>query len=106
MDIKSIIANNPLIKNMVDKKEVVWINPKEINYTEYEKNLPIKDQELKEAEERLKRFAPFIKKVFPETEETNGIIESPLEEIFNMQKELEKKYHTEIPGKLYLKMEK
>ena len=67
MDIKSIIANNPLIKNMVDKKEVVWINPKEINYTEYEKNLPIKDQELKEAEERLKRFAPFIKKVFPET---------------------------------------
>ena len=40
MDIKSIIANNPLIKNMVDKKEVVWINPKEINYTEYEKNLP------------------------------------------------------------------
>ena len=45
MDIKSIIANNPLIKNMVDKKEVVWINPKEINYTEYEKNLPIKDQE-------------------------------------------------------------
>ena len=97
MDIKSIIANNPLIKNMVDKKEVVWINPKEINYTEYEKNLPIKDQELKEAEERLKRFAPFIKKVFPETEETNGIIESPLEEIFNMQKELEKKYNTEIP---------
>ena len=64
MDIKSIIANNPLIKNMVDKKEVVWINPKEINYTEYEKNLPIKDQELKESEERLKRFAPFIKKVF------------------------------------------
>lgn len=90
MDIKSIIANNPLIKNMVDKKEVVWINPKEINYTEYEKNLPIKDQELKEAEERLKRFASFIKKVFPETEETNGIIESPLEEIFNMQKELKK----------------
>ena len=105
MDIKSIIANNPLIKNMVDKKEVVWINPKEINYTEYEKNLPIKDQELKESEERLKRFAPFIKKVFPETKETNGIIESPLEEIFNMQKELEKKYHTEIPGKLYLKMD-
>ena len=61
MDIKSIIANNPLIKNMVDKKEVVWINPKEINYTEYEKNLPIKDQELKEAEER---FCFFYQKSF------------------------------------------
>ena len=33
MDIKNIIANNPLIRDMVDKKEVVWINPKEINYT-------------------------------------------------------------------------
>ena len=105
MDIKNIIANNPLIRDMVDKKEVVWINPKEVNYSEYEKKLPINDEELKEAEERLKRFAPFIKKVFPETEETNGIIESPLEEIPNMQKELEKKYNTEIPGKLYLKMD-
>jgi len=105
MDIKNIIVNNPLIRDMVDKKEVVWINPKEVNYSEYEKKLPINDEELKEAEERLKRFAPFIKKVFPETEETNGIIESPLEEISNMQKELEKKYNTEIPGKLYLKMD-
>jgi len=105
MDIKNMITNNPLIKNMIDKKEVGWTNPKEMNYTEYEKKLPLKDQELKEAEERLKRFAPFIKKVFPETEETCGIIESPLEGIFNMQKELEKKYHTEILGKLYLKMD-
>ena len=105
MDIKNIIVNNPLIRDMVDKKEVVWINPKEVNYSEYEKKLPINDEELKEAEERLKRFAPFIKKVFPETEETNGIIESPLEEISNMQKELEKKYNIEIPGKLYLKMD-
>lgn len=38
MDIKNIIANNPLIRDMVDKKEVVWINPKEVNYSEYEKN--------------------------------------------------------------------
>ena len=30
MDIKSIIANNPLIKNMVDKKGGIWINSKEI----------------------------------------------------------------------------
>ena len=105
MDIKSIITDNSLIKNMIDKKEIVWINPKETNYAEYEKALPINDKELKEAEERLKRFAPFIKKVFPETEETNGIIESPLEDISNMQKELEKKYNVEIPGKLYLKMD-
>ena len=35
MDIKNIIDNNHLIRDMVDKKEVFWINPKEVNYSEY-----------------------------------------------------------------------
>ena len=102
---KELIKNNEIVRKISEKEELVWINPKEINYKEYEKNLPVKDEELKDAEERLARFAPFIKKVFPETEESNGIIESPLEPIFEMQKELEKKYNIEIPGKLYLKMD-
>ena len=96
---------NETVEKIVGKKEFVWINPNEIDYSEYEKELPISDEELKDAEERLIRFAPFIKKVFPETAETNGIIESPLEPIFNMQKELEEKYQIDIPGKLYLKMD-
>ena len=104
MDIEELMKNE-VVKKIAEKKEIAWINKKEIEYREYEKNLPFSDDELKEAEERLKRFAPFIKKSFPETEETNGIIESPLEPIFLMQKELERKYETEIPGKLYLKMD-
>ena len=104
MDIEELMKNE-VVKKIAEKKEIAWINKKEMVYKEYEKNLPFSDDELKEAEERLKRFAPFIKKSFPETEETNGIIESPLEPIFSMQKELEKKYETEIPGKLYLKMD-
>lgn len=96
---------NETVEKIVGKKEFVWINPNEIDYSEYEKELPISDEELKDVEERLKRFAPFIKKIFLETAETNGIIESPLEPIFNMQKELEEKYQVNIPGKLYLKMD-
>ena len=96
---------NETVEKIAGKKEFVWINPNEIDYSEYEKELPISDEELKDAEERLVRFAPFIKKVFPETAGTNGIIESPLEPIFNMQKELEEKYQVNIPGKLYLKMD-
>ena len=99
------LLKNKTAKDIADKKEIVWINPKEMDYAEYEKNLPLSDEELKDAEERLARFAPFIKKSFPETAETNGIIESPLEPIFEMQKVLEKEYNTEIPGKLYLKMD-
>ena len=104
MNIEELMKNET-VKKIAEKQEIVWINPKEMDYREYEKNLPVSDEELKDAEERLKRFAPFIKKSFPETAETDGIIESPLEPIFAMQKELEKKYETEIPGKLYLKMD-
>lgn len=96
---------NETVEKIAGKKEFVWINPNEIDYSEYEKELSISDEELKDAEERLVRFAPFIKKVFPETAETNGIIESPLEPIFAMQKKLEEKYQVNIPGKLYLKMD-
>ena len=99
------ITKNIIVKDIADKKEIGWINPKEMNYLEYEKNLPISDSELKEAEERLQRFAPFIKKCFPDTVKSNGIIESPLEPIFDMQKKLEEIYKIKIPGKLYLKMD-
>ena len=106
MNIEELMKyRNETVKKIAGMEELVWINPKEMNYSEYEKNLPVSDEELKDAEERLTRFAPFIKKVFPETAETNGIIESPLEPIFSMQKELEKIYETEIHGKLYLKMD-
>lgn len=89
MNIEELMKNET-VKKIAAKEELVWINPKEMNYAEYEKNLPVSDEELKDAEERLARFAPFIKKSFPETTETNGIIESPLEPIFEMQKDLEK----------------
>ena len=106
MNIEELMKyRNETVRKIAGMEELVWINPKEMNYSEYEKNLPVSDEELKDAEERLTRFAPFIKKVFPETAETNGIIESPLEPIFSMQKELEKIYETEIHGKLYLKMD-
>ena len=106
MNIEELMKyRNETVRKITGMEELVWINPKEMDYSEYEKNLPVSDEELKDAEERLARFAPFIKKVFPETAETNGIIESPLEPIFSMQKELEKIYETEIPGKLYLKMD-
>lgn len=96
---------NKTIENLKKMKDFIWINKEKINYKEFEKKLPITDEKIKDAEERLKRFAPFIKKEFPETRETNGIIESPLRKISNMQKKLEEKYNAKILGELYLKMD-
>ena len=36
------------------------------------------EKEIAEAEERLRRFAPYIASAFPETEAAGGLIESPL----------------------------
>jgi len=97
------------VKRVVDRlaalEDLVWINPNKIEYGEFEKELPIADSELDEAEARLLRFAPFIKAVFEDTVASDGVIESPLTEIPNMKQALEAEYGTEIPGKLFLKLD-
>lgn len=100
-----MLKKTDVIQKLEKKEEMVWINPKKIDYKTYEENLPVSDEELLQAEKRLERFAPFLQKVFPETAPTKGIIESPLEEIFQIQKTLEEKYKVKIPGTLYLKMD-
>lgn len=96
---------DPVIREVAELKETVWINGDYIPYAEAEGTLTISDEEIKDAEDRLLRFAPFIKKCFPETEDRDGLIESPLTKIPAMQKELEKVYDAEIPGQLLLKQD-
>ena len=69
-------------------KEMCWINPYllPVAFTDGLCQLIVNDEAIADAEQRLLRFAPFIKKVFPETEKDNGLIESPLKEIPNMQR--------------------
>ena len=87
--------------------ETVWINPRLLPFNMVDAlcQLVVSDADIKDAEERLQRFAPFIERTFPETKETHGLIESPLVQISKMQKKLEVEYHSKIPGKLFLKMD-
>ncbi|MDO6355534.1 D-serine ammonia-lyase [Caloramator sp. CAR-1] len=80
---------------------IFWENPKKLNADDALKKIDLTYEDILEAEDRLKRFAPLIKKLFPETED--GIIESPLIEIKNMKLELENKYKKKINGRLFLK---
>ena len=85
-----------------------WINPYKLPFDMISAltELVVSDDDIRDAEERLLRFAPFIKKAFPETEETDGIIESPLREIPNMKKALSDEFgHEIVSGKLFLKMD-
>ncbi len=99
------MKNKELLKKIAAQEEVFWLNENlEDSQTALSKiNLSMSD--IEDAEKRLARFAPFIKKCFPETEANNGLIESPLTEIPNMKKQLEKEYHVSIAGKLLVKQD-
>ena len=105
MNTEIFAANEKTIEDIKAKKEVAWRNPRFLPFDMVNGvcELVVSDEDIEDAKERLARFAPFIMKQFPETQETNGLIESPLIDISNMQKELEKQYDCEIPGRLMLK---
>lgn len=93
----------PLIEEIKALDEVFWINPKYKSFDEVKNTLSVSEDDVKDAEARLNRFAPYIEKAFPETKSTNGIIESPLVEIPYMKSKLEKEYDENIYGKMLLK---
>lgn len=97
--------SNKSIKDVSSLKEILWLNPKLKSYEDAKTLINLNTESIDDAEERLNKFAPLIKKVFPETESSNGIIESPIKEIEKMRQQLEISYDTKISGKLLLKMD-
>lgn len=93
----------PILKNIMRAEEVCWKNPAYLSYEEAMKDISLTVEDIRDAEERLERFAPFIASAFPETKKSNGIIESPLKKIPHMQKELDRLYAYTLPGSLLLK---
>ncbi|MDF9482960.1 D-serine ammonia-lyase [Bacillus cereus] len=102
-EIGALQAKYPLVNKLIATEEVFWINPNIEKYERAIKDSPLNEENVKDAEERLKRFAPYIAKVFPETKGTNGIIESPLVKISSMKEALETNYKQPILGELLLK---
>ncbi|PLT28819.1 D-serine ammonia-lyase [Peribacillus deserti] len=91
----------PLIEDLMLMNEVFWNNPNYRSFKEGIKNKSISEKDVRDAEERLLRFAPYLAKVFPETQ--NGVIESPLVEISNFHSRLGSTFHKSLEGTLMLK---
>lgn len=102
-EIEKLKEEYPLLNKLIKTEEVFWVNPNMEKYETAIKDSPLNEENVKDAEERLKRFAPYISKVFPETRESGGIIESPLVKIPTMKQSLEKNYGQPILGELLLK---
>ncbi|RBW68619.1 D-serine ammonia-lyase [Bacillus taeanensis] len=103
IDLKILKEYYPLLEKLISLDELLWLNPSLEPFKTGINKCPLSQKDVNDAEERLKRFAPYIAKVFPETEKTNGIIESPLAEIPAMKQSLEQTYNQPIFGELLLK---
>ena len=104
MDLKELIKIDPVIADLAEAKEVCWLNPKKIPFAEAKDKLVFGPADIEEASARLQRFAPLLAKIFPETAEQGGIIESPLTEIPAMKALLKEKYGADLgTGRLFLK---
>lgn len=102
-NLSKLIQQVPLLKKLISLEEVCWFNPKATNL---ETGLPCVGlglNDIQQASYRLKRFAPYISEVFPETKINQGMIESELVEIPHMHKKIEQLYDTKIAGRLMLK---
>ena len=104
---KEMIERDQVFRDIAEQTETLWINDKLLPFemTDALCQLIVTDEDIEDTERRLHKFAPYIKKCFPETAEDDGLIESPLADIPEMQKALEKTYGAEIPGRFMLKLD-
>ncbi|TQP21745.1 D-serine ammonia-lyase [Vibrio cholerae] len=103
INIEQLTEQYPLVKELIELKEVSWFNPSITRIEEGLSYVGLGSEDIQDASQRLKRFAPYLAKAFPETAKTNGIIESEVVPISEMQSVLEREYDTPIQGRLLLK---
>lgn len=89
----------PLINDIANYTPIFWKNP---NFRA-PAPFPFSIHDIKDAAARLDRFSSYIRKVFPETETDQGIIESPLKQIPNMHSEIARTEKLRSSGKVWLK---
>lgn len=99
------IQEYPILQDVINLKETYWLNPQEQSCHGRNISEQMNMADIDDAEARLTRFAPYIAKAFPETEVSQGIIESELQEIPTMKDALETREKSIIPGKVYIKLD-
>ncbi len=95
-------SSQKITVHSVNRKETFWTNPNYSCFETAKDRISLTDKDIKDAEDRLNRFAPYIAGVFPETRKTEGIIESPLKAVPDLQTRLANELKVDIPGNLLL----
>lgn len=99
----TLIAQFPLLADLIALKETTWFNPATTSLAEGLPYVGLTAQDVADAHDRLARFAPYLAQAFPETAAQGGIIESDVVAIPAMQRRLTQEYQQPIFGELLLK---
>ncbi|TDQ22475.1 D-serine ammonia-lyase [Raoultella sp. BIGb0149] len=102
-DMTTLIAQFPLLKELIALKETAWFNPATTALAEGLPYVGLTGEDVQDARARLDRFAPYLAQAFPETAATGGIIESELVAIPAMKARLEQEFAQPVAGELLLK---
>ena len=104
-DVDKLTEKSEILSDIKACKEIVWINEEKTDFNTACEGSELSMKDVDDAEERFKRFAPFIMKCLPETKDQSGIIESVLKPIPNMKECINSKYGSDIKGSLLLKQD-
>src|SRR5690554_2972312 len=99
------LQGHPLVQDLVALKETAWFNPAVQPADIALSDVGLTWEDVQGASARLTRFAPYIRRIFPQTEEAGGIIESPIQLVPRLQEALGERYGLPLPGQLWLKLD-
>ncbi len=98
-------CEEPVLESIFLQREFFWENPHKQAFEQAIAHAELTERDVADASRRLARFASYFRAEFPETAETGGLLESPLQAIPHMQNALKKKYGVAPEGVLMLKMD-
>lgn len=96
-------ASHPLIRDLVALRETSWFNPAIAPAATALADVGLGADDVAQASARLRRFAPYIAKVFPQTAAAGGLIESGIRPLPRLQRLLLDEASLPMSGQLWLK---
>ena len=98
-------SSYPLIRDLVALQETTWFNPAVAPVAESIGDVGLTAADVADASARLTRFASYLRRAFPETECSAGIIESDIAPVPQLQELLGERYGQALEGSLWLKLD-
>jgi D-serine dehydratase len=105
LSLDELRARDPVLPRVARREPVTWVNPARTATAIALGDVGLTLADVQAASERLRRFAPWLATVFPDTAAAGGLIESPVRELPRLQAALAARTGAPLPGRLWMKLD-